>query len=95
MLKESLPHRLVGWLEMVEQVPRQASSVARSAPVPEKPPRRRWVFLMLTAAGVVSAVASLLSLAAGNNVPTAILTVGAAFAGATGLLLGIAHYAAE
>jgi hypothetical protein len=34
-----------------------------------------------------------LSHAAGNNVPGAILTGGGAFAGALGLLLAVAHYA--
>ncbi|WP_162181499.1 hypothetical protein [Actinoplanes friuliensis] len=42
---------------------------------------------------VVGVVAGLLSHAAGNNVPAAILTGGGAFAGTFGLLLTTAHYA--
>lgn len=55
----------------------------------------RWtrVLLILLAAAGVSVVAGLLSRAAGNNVPAAILTGGGAFAGAVGVLLAIAHYA--
>jgi len=62
---------------------------------PNRPeaPRRAGVLLVLLAAGVISGVAGLLSHAAGNNVPAAILSGGAAFAGAVGLLLAIAHYA--
>jgi hypothetical protein len=48
---------------------------------------------MLLIAGITGGVGGLLSHAAGNNVPTAILTGGAAFAGTVGLLLAIAHYA--
>jgi hypothetical protein len=47
---------------------------------------------MLPVAGVTSGVAGLLSHAAGNNIPAAILTGGGAFAGTVGLLLAIAHY---
>jgi hypothetical protein len=49
---------------------------------------------MLLAAALVGVVAGLLSHAAGNNVPGAILTSGAAFAGTVGLLLALVHYAA-
>jgi hypothetical protein len=59
----------------------------------EKTARRPSIVLMLVAAAVVSGVAGLLSHAAGNNVPGAILTGGGAFAGALGLLLAVAHYA--
>jgi predicted branched-subunit amino acid permease len=54
----------------------------------------RWtgVLLMLLTSALVGVVAGLLSHAAGNNVPGAILTSGGAFAGAVGLLLALAHY---
>lgn len=54
----------------------------------------RWtgVLLMLVVAGVISAAAGFLSHAAGNNLPSAILTSGGAFAGSFALLLAIAHY---
>ncbi|WP_164842653.1 hypothetical protein [Actinoplanes solisilvae] len=48
---------------------------------------------MVAVAAVVSGAAALLSLAGENNVPTAILTAGGAFAAALGLLLTVAHYA--
>jgi hypothetical protein len=51
------------------------------------------VILILILAAVVSGVAGLLSHAAGNNVPAAVLTAGGAFAGTACLLLAIAHYA--
>lgn len=44
---------------------------------------------------MVSGGAGMLSHAAGNNVPGAILSGGAAFAGTVGLLLAIAHYTSE
>jgi hypothetical protein len=49
---------------------------------------------MLFAAGIVGGVAGVLSHAAGDNIPTAILTGGGAFAGTVALLLAIAHYTA-
>ncbi|MGW4944212.1 hypothetical protein ACWEOZ_21800 [Actinoplanes sp. NPDC004185] len=49
--------------------------------------------LMLLTAGIIGGVAGLLSHAAGNNIPAAILTGGGAFAGTVALLLAIAHYA--
>jgi predicted branched-subunit amino acid permease len=49
---------------------------------------------MLLASTFVGVVAGILSHAAGNNVPGAILTSGAAFAGTVGLLLALAHYTA-
>lgn len=63
--------------------------------LPTRPEMPRWaaVLLILLAAGIVGGVAGLLSHAAGNNIPAAILSGGAAFAGAVGLLLAIAHYA--
>jgi hypothetical protein len=48
---------------------------------------------MVLAAGIVSGLAGLLSHAAGSNLPGAVLTGGAAFAGTIGLLLGVAHWA--
>jgi hypothetical protein len=48
---------------------------------------------MVLTAALISGVAGLLSHAAGNNIPAAILTGGGAFAGTVGLLLAIAHYA--
>ncbi|MDI6102785.1 hypothetical protein QLQ12_29610 [Actinoplanes sp. NEAU-A12] len=61
-------------------------------PVPPSSRHRMAILLALVAAGVISVVAGLLSHAAGNNIPDAILTGGAAFAGAVGLSLTIAHY---
>jgi hypothetical protein len=55
--------------------------------------RRPPITLLLVAATAVSGIAGLLSHAAENNVPGAILTGGGAFAGALGLLLAVAHYA--
>jgi hypothetical protein len=55
--------------------------------------RRPPITLLLAVATAVSGVAGVLSHAAGNNVPGAILTGGGAFAGALGLLLAVAHYA--
>lgn len=59
------------------------------------PPSSRWAWLlvMVLAAGMVSGLAGLLSHAAGSNLPGAVLTGGAAFAGTIGLLLGVAHWA--
>lgn len=59
------------------------------------PPSSRWAWLlvMVLAAGIVSGLAGLLSHAAGSNVPGAVLTGGAAFAGTIGVLLGVAHWA--
>jgi hypothetical protein len=48
---------------------------------------------MLLCAGIIGGIAGLLSHAAGNNVPSAILTGGGAFAGTVVVLLAIAHYA--
>ena len=56
-------------------------------------PRQVQVLLILLVAAIVSGVAGLLSHAAGNNVPAAVLTGGGAFAGTACLLLAIAHYA--
>lgn len=59
------------------------------------PPSTRWAWLlvMVLTAGIVSGLAGLLSRAAGSNLPGAVLTGGAAFAGTIGLLLGVAHWA--
>ena len=79
--------------------------IDRSTPIPPLPtmpptsprqpgvPRWVWVVLMLLTAGIIAGVAGLLSYAAGNNIPAAILTGGGAFAGTVALLLAIAHYA--
>jgi hypothetical protein len=48
---------------------------------------------MIFGAGIVGGLAGVLSHAAGNNVPGAVLTGGGAFAGTVGLFLAIAHYA--
>jgi hypothetical protein len=47
---------------------------------------------MLLTAGIIGGISGLLSRAAGDNIPAAILTGGGAFAGTVGLLLAIAHY---
>jgi hypothetical protein len=65
----------------------------RSASPGAGAPRRPSITFMLLVAAAVAAVAGLLSHAAGNNVPGAVLTGGAAFGGAFGLLLAVAHYA--
>ena len=68
----------------------------RSANSPTtSPPSSRWAWLlvMVLTAGMISGLAGLLSRSAGNNLPGAVLTGGAAFAGTVGLLLGIAHWA--
>lgn len=59
------------------------------------PPSSRWAWLlvMVLTAGIVSGLAGLLSRGAGSNLPGAVLTGGAAFAGTIGLLLGVAHWA--
>jgi hypothetical protein len=63
--------------------------------VPNRPEVPRWarVLLMLLAAIIVGGISGLLSHAAGNNIPAAILSGGGAFAGTVGLLLAMAHYA--
>lgn len=55
-------------------------------------PRWVWMLLMLLVAALVAGTAGLLAKAGGATVPNAILTGGAAFAGAVGLLLGLAHF---
>lgn len=57
--------------------------------------RWAWLLAMVLAAGIVSGLAGLLSEAAGSNLPGAVLTGGAAFAGTIGLLLGVAHWARQ
>lgn len=54
--------------------------------------RRVFVLLMICISGVISGLAGLLAHAAGNNIPSAILTGGGAFAATFGLLLTAAHY---
>lgn len=69
---------------------------ARQTP-PRRPIASRWVgiLVVMVLAATVGAVAVLLSLAAGNNTPSAILTGGGAFAGAVGVLLAVVHYVRE
>jgi hypothetical protein len=67
------------------------SAPHRPAPTRRRPP----IALLLIVAAAVSGIAGLLSHAAGNNLPGAILTGGGAFAGTLGLLLAVAHYAGE
>lgn len=66
----------------------------RKAPATDSNATSRWagLLVMLLAAGFVSGLAGVLSRAAGNNLPGAVLTGGGAFAGTVGLLLAIAHY---
>jgi hypothetical protein len=78
---------MAGVMTMVNSAPRLPTGKARSTR--DRPP----IGLLLVVAAVVSGAAGLLSHAAGNNVPGAILTGGGAFAGALGLLLAVAHYA--
>ncbi|GIE80738.1 hypothetical protein Aph02nite_66880 [Actinoplanes philippinensis] len=47
---------------------------------------------ILPASTLISGAAVWLSIAAGSNVPAAVLTGGGAFAGTAGLLLAVAHY---
>jgi hypothetical protein len=73
---------------------RSRRSVPTDASSPEPGIASRWIWLlvMVLSASIVSSLAGVLSHAAGNNIPGAILTGGAAFAGTVGLLLAIAHY---
>ncbi|GAA1616420.1 hypothetical protein J3R03_004619 [Actinoplanes couchii] len=58
-------------------------------------PHRTTALYVLPGALTVSLLAGWLSVLAGSNLPTAALTGGGAFAGAAGLLLSVAHHAAE
>ncbi len=80
---------------MLDRAPQDPHLLTGPPGSPDRPevPRWVWVLLMLLTAAIISGVAGLLSHAAGNNVPAAILTGGGAFAGTVGLLLAIAHYA--
>lgn len=64
-----------------------------TAPAVPAASRWAWLLVILLVAGVVSGLAGILSRAAGNNVPGAVLTGGGAFAGTVGLLLALTHYA--
>jgi hypothetical protein len=79
---------------MINRLPQDRSFLTGSVTPPAQPrvPRWIWVLLMLLAAAIISGIAGLLSHAAGNNVPAAILTGGGAFAGTFALLLAVAHY---
>jgi hypothetical protein len=70
------------------------ASNLRKAPATDPSTTSRWVWLlvMMLSAGIVSGLAGVLSHAAGNNVPSSVLTGVGAFAGTVGLLLAIAHY---
>jgi hypothetical protein len=78
---------MAGVISVVNSAPRRPTD--ETVPMRQRPS----IVLLLAVSAVVSAVAALLSHAAGNNVPGAILTGGGAFAGALGLLLAVAHYA--
>lgn len=80
---------------MLDRAPQDPHLLTGPPASPSRPavPRRAGVLLMLLAAAIISVVAGLLSHAAGDNIPAAVLTGGAAFAGTVGLLLAIAHYA--
>jgi hypothetical protein len=82
---------------MIDKVRPKSSLSSEPPAIHTRPgmPRRTKVVLILLAAAIISGIAGLLSRAAGNNIPSAVLTGGAAFAGAVGLLLAIAHYTAE
>jgi hypothetical protein len=81
---------------MIDEASHASPSVTEQ---PAGPPHQagiqRWalVLIMVLVAAAISGVAGLLSHAAGNNIPAAILTGGGAFAGSLGVLLAIAHYA--
>jgi hypothetical protein len=62
------------------------------APLPSAT-RPLWLGLILLTAAVIASAAGLLAYAGGANIPTAILMGGGAYAGATGLLLAVAHFA--
>jgi hypothetical protein len=66
---------------------------SRVTDAPAAASRWAWLLVIMLTAGIISLLAGLLSHAAGNNVPGAVLTGGGAFAGTVGLLLAIAHYA--
>ncbi len=81
---------------MIDRASHTPLPTTETPPLPSpqpRVPRRAKVLLMVAVAAVVSGAAALLSLAGENNVPTAILTAGGAFAAALGLLLTVAHYA--
>jgi hypothetical protein len=75
-----------------QALPVQAEPPPRTGPTPK--PRRTLVLHILPASVVTSGLAGWLSLAAGSNVPAAVLTGGGAFAGTVGVLLAVAHYTA-
>jgi hypothetical protein len=76
---------------MNDDVSRHSSSTGRRQRA-ERPQRMRTLLVLLVA-GIVGAIASWLSHAAGNNLPSAVLTGGGAFAGAVGLFLTITRHA--
>ncbi len=72
--------------------PRADSAAPPAATPPTGTPRWVWLMLILLAAALVAGVAGVLAHAGGATVPNAILTSGAAFAGAVLLLLALAHF---
>lgn len=58
-------------------------------------PRWMWLLLMVLTAALVAMTAGLLAHAGDADIPNAILTGGAAFAGTVALLLGLAHFLGE
>jgi hypothetical protein len=72
-----------------EKNPREMTSPASATGTS----RAVWIALILLTAALVSTAAGFQAWAGGANVPTAILTGGAAFAGTVGLLLALAHIA--
>jgi hypothetical protein len=64
-----------------------------AAPSPSARPL--WLALFVLAGTMIGGCAGLLAAAGGANVPTAILTGGATFAGAIGLLLAVSHFLAR
>jgi hypothetical protein len=79
---------------MINRSSQRSSPRSEPSAPPDRPgvPRSVWVLLMLLTAGIIGGISGLLSRAAGDNIPAAILTGGGAFAGTVGLLLAIAHY---
>jgi predicted branched-subunit amino acid permease len=67
----------------------QPATVPAGQPRQAAPSQRRKLLLVLLVACIVGIAAGLLAHAAGDKVPSAVLTGGGAFAGTVGLLLAI------
>jgi ABC-type transport system involved in multi-copper enzyme maturation permease subunit len=78
---------------MINSAPQNSLTGSPASPNRPEVPRWVWVLFIVLIAVIISGLAGLLSFAAGNNVPAAILTGGGAFAGTVALLLAIAHFA--